>query len=1680
MPRVVLLSLAALFALSLALLSAEPAAADDPVFDRAFGAGPADLCSTACRTGSNGSAAAQLSFPAAVAVSGAEVYVADQNNHRVSVYATDGTFVRAFGKGVNLSGGGADVCSRATGCRAGTAGGLAGQLNNPYAVAVAGGEVFVADATNNRVSVFTTGGVFLRAFGGGVNAGSGSPDVCTAATTCRAGVQGGAPGQLNFPLGVAVSDGEVYVADASNNRISVFAADGTFARAFGGTGTDAGQLGFPFDVAIAGGEVYVADRNNHRVSVFATDGTFARAFGKAVNPSIGSPDVCTAASTCRAGTQGGASGQLKVPLGVTVAGGEVFVSDGNERINVFATDGTFGRAFGRSVNAGAGNPDLCTTACRAGVAGGAAGQLSGPAGMAVAGGELYVAEGPNFRVSVFGTGGGFARAFGKSVWGASPFVCTTATGCSRGAAGGGAAQLNLPYGLAVAGGEAYVADHSNNRITVFSATGTFARAFGKGVNPGAGNADVCTTATGCQIGTAGGAAGQLTMPAAAAVSGGEVYVADQGNNRISVFTTSGTFVRAFGKGVNPGAGSPDVCTAATTCQSGSLGGGAGQLDSPVAVAVTGNEVYVTDQGNRRISVFTVGGAFVRAFGKDVNPGAGNPDVCTTATTCRFGTQGAGSGQLNSPFGLAISGGMVHVADYANHRISVFGTGGAFARALGKGVNAGAGNPDVCTTTCRAGTQGGGAGQIAFPFGVAVGDGAIYVSERFNARLSVFGADGVFARAFGRGVNAGAGNPDVCTTVTTCRAASPGDAAGQFSEPLGLAIVGTDIFIAERLNHRISLFRVPRTEIAASPGSLTFGARDVDDGPTAVQSSTITNTGTEPVTLSALTLSGDAAHFARLTGDPGDCTTSTALTPGQTCTVRLRFDPTTVGAKGATLNIASNAPPVTVGLGGSGIQTELSRAPASLAFAARDVDDGASAIQSSTITNTGTQTVSLSALTLSGDAAHFARLTGMAGDCAATTTLAAGATCALRFAFDPASTGAKAATLTVASGAGPLTVALSGTGVQTELTPSPTALAFGPRDVDDGPGAVETATITNTGTQTVTMTALTLAGESTQFSRLAGGAGDCTATTVLAPGASCTLRMRFDPTSTGAKAATLTVASNAPAVPIGLSGTGVRTQLTRTPSTLAFGVQGVADGATAIQTSTLTNTGTELVSLSALTLSGDATEFVRVTDEAGDCTPVTQLDPAETCTLRVRFDPVSSGAKAATLTVVSNASSIAVALTGDGVHTALAWAPGALAFGARDVDTGASAIQSSTITNTGTDAIRLSALTLSGDATHFARVTGAPGDCTTATRLDEHQSCTVRLRFDPSSIGAKAAILTVASNAAPVTVGLAGSGIQTELSSDPPALAFGSHDVDEPPAHQTATVANTGTEPVTLAGLELSGDSGHFARHAGRAGDCAAQTRLDAGETCAVRLHFDPTVTAAKSGTLTVSSDAPALIVNLTGTGTTIRSDTDGDGTPDTLDTDDDNDNVPDSQDAFPHDPSEWADTDGDGTGDNADTDDDNDGVPDDVDAFPRDPARSGAPVVPAAEAVVRPWRLERLGKVRVSTRRGGAVVVTTGLTVLCPKGGPPCTGRLTLKLVRRSAKTGKPVPIFLTRRSRPVTIAPGGRRRIAFRLSERGAQLLRRRGTLTAVLRASLRVGDRPAVARRARLRLTAPGRRAT
>lgn len=301
-------------------------------------------------------------------------------------------------------------------------------------------------------------------------------------------------------------------------------------------------------------------------------------------------------------------------------------------------------------------------------------------------------------------------------------------------------------------------------------------------------------------GTSGSGAGQAFLVFGIAIGpDGSVYMADYGNSRVDVFSSNGTFIRAFGKGVNP-AGS-NVCTTASGCKAGTTAADAGAFSetSDVDIGPDGS-LFIANSGNNRIDVFSPDGAFIRAFGKGVNPAGGN--VCTMATGCQKGAADASAGTISRPSGFDIdSAGTLYIAS-ANNRIDVFSPAGTFLHAFGKEVSLAG---DVCTTEsgCQKGKETAVAGALGYPRDVALtADGQMAVSEAANIRISVLSVGGTFLRAFGKGVNPAGG--DLCTPASGCRKGVNSGAAGGLAFPIGLGVDGAgNLIVADTSNHRVS-------------------------------------------------------------------------------------------------------------------------------------------------------------------------------------------------------------------------------------------------------------------------------------------------------------------------------------------------------------------------------------------------------------------------------------------------------------------------------------------------------------------------------------------------------------------------------------------------------------------------------------------------------------------------------------------------------------------------------------------------------------------------------------------------------------------------------------------------------------------------------------------------------------
>ena len=137
------------------------------------------------------------------------------------------------------------------------------------------------------------------------------------------GTPGSADGEIGGPSGLAFdSDDNLLLVDHKNHRVQRFTKDGRYLGQFGSLGSGDGDFNLPWGITVdEQGLIYVADWRNDRIQKFTGDGEFV----------------------AKLGTSGDGDGQLNRPSGVAVdSEGRVYVADwGNQRVQVMAPDGTF-------------------------------------------------------------------------------------------------------------------------------------------------------------------------------------------------------------------------------------------------------------------------------------------------------------------------------------------------------------------------------------------------------------------------------------------------------------------------------------------------------------------------------------------------------------------------------------------------------------------------------------------------------------------------------------------------------------------------------------------------------------------------------------------------------------------------------------------------------------------------------------------------------------------------------------------------------------------------------------------------------------------------------------------------------------------------------------------------------------------------------------------------------------------------------------------------------------------------------------------------------------------------------------------------------------------------------------------------------------------------------------------
>src|ERR1700730_106965 len=429
----------------------------------------------------------------------------------------------------------------------------------------------------------------------------------------------------------------------------------------------------------------------------------------------------------------------------------------------------------------------------------------------------------------------------------------------------------------------------------------------------------------------------------------------------------------------------------------------------------------------------------------------------------------------------------------------------------------------------------------------------------------------------------------------------------------------------------------------SPTTVAFNNQRLNT--TSVQSmSVLSNNGSATLTITNLAVGGtNAGDFALVAPASGtDCRTAGTVAAGSTCVIAATFTPGALGSRSATVSVADSATgsPHTLALTGTGIAPAVTLSANNLPFA-NQIILTTSMARPVTLPNSGTDVLHITTVALGGtNPADFA-IAATGTTCTNGSTVNAGASCVVNLTFTPATASPFTAILNFTDDASPATqtVNLSGTGVTPPTaTLSTNAVNFNNQRVGTT-SAAQTVTITNSGGAVLNITGITITGSNGAEFAFATPATTCPTAAgggQVAPNSSCTLSVTFDPTGVNARAASINVTVTDIANPsaIALSGNGIAPAVTLAPTSVPFGNQQVSTTSTA-QNGTLTNTGTDVLHVTAVAITGaNASEFSIVAAgtscETGLPTQVTLATTAN-CTWSVRFAPTATGLRTATLT-----------------------------------------------------------------------------------------------------------------------------------------------------------------------------------------------------------------------------------------------------------------------------------------------------------------------------------------------------------------------------------------------------------------------------------------------------------------
>ncbi len=316
------------------------------------------------------------------------------------------------------------------------------------------------------------------------------------------------------------------------------------------------------------------------------------------------------------GGDGGAAtvAELYNPYGIAIdAAGNLYIADiGNNCIRKVNTSGIISTVAGNGTAGYSGDGGQAINA-----------ELSDPQAVAVdTSGNLYISDTGNSRIRKVSTTGIITTIAGNGT-----------AGYSGDGGAANVAELHSPIGLTCdVAGNLYIGDVSNNRVRKVTISGIITTIAGNGTAGFSGDNGQAILA-------------ELYQPIGVAFDAvGNLYIADNVNERIRMVTTSGIISTIAGNGTQSYSGDGGLATAA-------------EFHNPYGIAVdTAGNLYIADKGNNRIRKVNTAGIISTFVGDGTQGYSGDGGQATNA-------------ELYFPAGVALDAtGNLYISDNQNNVI----------------------------------------------------------------------------------------------------------------------------------------------------------------------------------------------------------------------------------------------------------------------------------------------------------------------------------------------------------------------------------------------------------------------------------------------------------------------------------------------------------------------------------------------------------------------------------------------------------------------------------------------------------------------------------------------------------------------------------------------------------------------------------------------------------------------------------------------------------------------------------------------------------------------------------------------------------------------------------------------------------------------------------------------------